>query len=115
MTSRPFAASRRRPLAVIEPSGYANAAATSNRKGVSGAIHRWSGMGLRLARPPKEASYNTRDHPRDARGQDVRDASKGVEPPEAGQRCHRTDTDEDSITTPPRKQGLQQRERSSGR
>jgi hypothetical protein len=40
MTSRPLAASRRNPLAVIDPSGYSSAAATSNRSGASSAI--WS-------------------------------------------------------------------------
>jgi hypothetical protein len=53
MTSRPLAASRRNPLAVMDPSGYSSAAATSSRSGVSSAI--WSrsgnvsvrGMGVR--------------------------------------------------------------------
>src|SRR5262245_20194232 len=37
MTSRPLTASRRNPLAVIEPSGYSSAAATSSRSGASSA------------------------------------------------------------------------------
>jgi hypothetical protein len=36
-TSRPFAISRRRPLAVIDPSGKASLAAMSSLSGVSGA------------------------------------------------------------------------------
>jgi hypothetical protein len=36
MTSRPLAASRRNPLAVMEPSGYARAAAILRRSGVWG-------------------------------------------------------------------------------
>ena len=43
MTSRPLAASRRNPLAVMDPSGYSSAAATSSRSGVSSAI--WSRSG----------------------------------------------------------------------
>jgi hypothetical protein len=35
MTSRPLPASRRNPLTVIDPSGYASAAATAKRNGVS--------------------------------------------------------------------------------
>jgi hypothetical protein len=44
MTSRPRAASRRNPDAVIEPSGKASAAAISNRRGVSGVT--FSGGGI---------------------------------------------------------------------
>jgi hypothetical protein len=38
ITSRPLAASRLNPLAVIDPSGYAIAAATANRNGMSSPI-----------------------------------------------------------------------------
>ena len=44
MTSRPLAASRRNPLAVIDPSGYARAAATARRSGVSSPTSLRAGM-----------------------------------------------------------------------
>jgi hypothetical protein len=44
MTSRPLAASRRNPLAVIEPSGYAKTAATAKRSGVSSPTSLRAGM-----------------------------------------------------------------------
>jgi hypothetical protein len=45
--SRPRAASRRRPDAVIEPSGNASAAATESRSGVSGLISSRGGKRVR--------------------------------------------------------------------
>jgi hypothetical protein len=44
MTRRPLAASRRNPLAVIEPSGYAKTAATARRSGVSSPTSLRAGM-----------------------------------------------------------------------
>jgi hypothetical protein len=44
MTSRPLVASRRNPLAVIEPSGYSSAAATPRRSGVSSPIRSRGGV-----------------------------------------------------------------------
>src|SRR5262249_23640685 len=49
MTSRPLAASRRNPLAVMDPSGYSSAAANSSRSGVSSAIwSRGGNVGVRV-------------------------------------------------------------------
>jgi hypothetical protein len=48
MARRPLAASRRNPLTVIEPSGYAKTAATARRSGVSSPTSLRAGMWRRF-------------------------------------------------------------------